>query len=210
MLFRSLQAADILLYDAALVPIGEDQRQHLEITRDIAQRMNSRFGDTFVVPEPHIVRGTAKILDLQDPTAKMSKSAASASGLIELLDPPTVIAKRIRSAVTDTEREIRYDPETKPGIANLLTIHSALSGRTIPELEEAFAGRGYGDLKSEVADLVIAVVTPFQDRVHEYLDTPGLLDDVLAEGAERAREIARGTLARVYDRVGLLPQRSPS
>ena len=205
-----LQAADILLYDAALVPIGEDQRQHLEITRDIAQRMNSRFGDTFVVPEPHIVRGTAKILDLQDPTAKMSKSAASASGLIELLDPPTVIAKRIRSAVTDTEREIRYDPETKPGIANLLTIHSALSGRTIPELEEAFAGRGYGDLKSEVADLVIAVVTPFQDRVHEYLDTPGLLDDVLAEGAERAREIARGTLARVYDRVGLLPQRSPS
>ena len=205
-----LQAADILLYDAALVPIGEDQRQHLEITRDLAQRMNSRFGDTFVVPEAHIVRGTAKIFDLQDPTAKMSKSAASTAGLIELLDPPAVIAKRIRSAVTDAEREIRYDPQAKPGIANLLTIHSALSGRTVPELEETYAGRGYGDLKSELAELVVSVVAPFQDRVHEYLDTPGLLDGVLGSGAQRAGEIARSTLARAYDRVGLLSRTSPA
>jgi len=205
-----LMAADILLYDAALVPVGEDQRQHLEITRDLAGRMNTRFGDTFVVPEPHIVRGTAKIFDLQDPTAKMSKSASSANGLIELLDPPAVIAKRIRSAVTDAEREIRYDPVAKPGVANLLTIHSALSGRTMGELEDAFAGKGYGDLKVELADLVVGVVTPFQDKVHEYLDTPGLLDGVLEEGAQRAREIARATLDRVYDRVGLLPRKSPA
>jgi tryptophanyl-tRNA synthetase len=205
-----LQAADILLYDAALVPIGEDQRQHVEITRDLAQRVNSRFGDTFVVPEPHIVRDTAKIFDLQDPTAKMSKSAASTSGVIELLDPPAVIAKRIRSAVTDTEREVRYDPEAKPGIANLLTIYSALSGRRISELEEAYVGRGYGELKADLADLVVEMVTPFQAKVHEYLDTPGLLDGVLGEGAERAREIASRTLARVYDRVGLLPRTLPS
>jgi tryptophanyl-tRNA synthetase len=203
-----LQASDILLYDAALVPIGEDQRQHLEITRDIAQRVNSRFGHTFVVPEAHIVRGTAKIFDLQDPTAKMSKSASSTAGLIELLDPPAVISRRIRSAVTDAEREIRYDPEAKPGIANLLTIHSALSGRSIPELEEAYAGRGYGDLKADLAELVVGVVTPFQAKVHEYLQTPGLLDDVLSRGAERAGEIARATMGRAYDRVGLLP-RSP-
>jgi tryptophanyl-tRNA synthetase len=202
-----LMAADILLYDAQLVPVGEDQRQHLEITRDIAQRMNSRFGDVVVVPEPHIVRETAKIFDLQDPTAKMSKSASSPNGLIELLDAPSVVAKRIRSAVTDTEREIRFDPATKPGISNLLTIHSALSGRTIAQLEQDFAGKGYGDLKKELADVVVEALTPVRERVLGYLESPELLDDVLADGAERARGIARGTLARVYDRVGLLPAR---
>jgi tryptophanyl-tRNA synthetase len=202
-----LMAADILLYDAQLVPVGEDQRQHLEITRDIAQRMNSRFGDVVVVPDPHIVRGTAKIFDLQDPTAKMSKSASSPNGLIELLDEPSVVAKRIRSAVTDTEREIRFDLATKPGISNLLTIHSALSGRSVAQLEQDFAGKGYGDLKKELADVVVEALTPVRERVLGYLDSPELLDDVLAEGAERARGIARETLARVYDRVGLLPAR---
>ena len=202
-----LMAADILLYDAALVPVGEDQRQHLEITRDVAQRMNSRFGKTFVVPEPHIVRGTAKIFDLQDPTAKMSKSASSPNGLIELLDSPSVIAKRIKSAVTDTEREIRFDLESKPGISNLLTIYSALTGQSIPDLEAAYAGKGYGDLKKDLADVVVGALAPLRERVLGYLDSPDTLDDILADGAERARAIARTTLARAYDRVGLLPRR---
>ncbi|MBT0992781.1 tryptophan--tRNA ligase [Cellulomonas sp. DKR-3] len=203
-----LMAADILLYDTHSVPVGEDQRQHLELTRDLAQRLNARFGkDTVVVPEPHIVKATAKIYDLQDPTAKMSKSAASPNGLIELLDNPKTIAKRIRSAVTDTGREIRFDPEAKPGISNLLTIYSALTGRTVPELEADYAGKGYGDLKVDLADVVVDWVTPFQARVHEYLDDPAHLDDVLAKGAERAREIASVTLDRVYERTGLLARR---
>lgn len=202
-----LMAADILLYDAALVPVGEDQRQHLELTRDLAQRVNSRHGETFVVPDPHIVRETAKIYDLQEPTSKMSKSASTPNGLVELLDDPKVVAKRIRSAVTDAEREIRFDREAKPGVSNLLTIHSALSGRTVPELEEHFAGKGYGDLKKELADVVVAFLEPFQAHVHEYLDDPAQLDAVLAEGAERARAIAGATLDRVYDRIGLLPAR---
>lgn len=201
-----LMAADILLYDAAVVPVGEDQRQHLEITRDLAQRINSRFGRTFVVPEPYIVKATAKIFDLQDPTAKMSKSTSTPTGLIELLDPPNVVAKRIRSAVTDAEREIRYDPETKPGISNLLTIHSALSGTQVAALVDQYAGRGYGDLKKDLAEVVEDFLVPFQAKVHEYLDDPGLLDGVLAEGAERARAIAAPTLARVYERIGLLPR----
>ncbi len=202
-----LMAADILLYDAALVPVGEDQRQHLEITRDLAQRVNSRFGRTFVVPEAHIVKATAKIYDLQDPTAKMSKTASSPNGLIELLDDPKVVAKRIRSAVTDAEREIRYDVDAKPGIANLLTIFSALSGRPVTDVVQDYEGKGYGDLKNDLADVVVAFLTPFQERVHGYLDNPALLDDVLADGAERARTIARETLARVYDTIGLLPAR---
>ncbi|WP_250445589.1 tryptophan--tRNA ligase [Actinotalea sp. C106] len=202
-----LMAADILLYDAALVPVGEDQRQHLEITRDLAQRVNARFGETFVVPQSHIVRETAKIYDLQDPTAKMSKSTSTPTGLVDLLDPPKTIAKRIRSAVTDTEREIRFDREAKPGVANLLTIHSALSGTSVEALVEQYQGKGYGDLKVDLADLVVAFVTPFQEKVHGYLADPDALDAVLAEGAEKARNVARGTLARVYDRIGLLPAR---
>ena len=201
-----LMAADILLYDAAVVPVGEDQRQHLEITRDLAQRFNARFGETFVVPEPHIVKATAKIYDLQDPTAKMGKSTSTANGLIDLLADPKVIAKRIRSAVTDAEREIHFDPENKPGISNLLTIHSALSGRSVPDLVASFEGRGYGDLKVELADIVVDVVTPFQQTVQGYLADPAELDRVLALGAARAREIAAPRLAQVYDRIGLLPR----
>ena len=204
-----LMAADILLYDTNLVPVGEDQRQHLELTRDLAQRLNARFGaDTVVVPEPHIVKATAKIYDLQDPTAKMSKSAESPNGLIELLDDPKVVAKRIRSAVTDAGREIRFDPEGKPGVSNLLTIYSALTGREIPALEADYAGKGYGDLKVDLAAVVVDFLTPFQARVHGYLSDPASLDDVLADGADRARELAAGTLERLYDRSGLLPRRT--
>jgi tryptophanyl-tRNA synthetase len=203
-----LMAADILLYDTALVPVGEDQRQHLELSRTLAQRLNARFGpDTVVVPEAHIVKGTAKIFDLQDPTAKMSKSAESPNGLIELLDDPKVIAKRIRSAVTDTEREIRFDPEHKPGVSNLLTIHSALSGRAVADLEADYAGRGYGDLKKDLAEVVVDALAPFQERVRHLMADTGVLDDILASGAQRAREIAAVTLDRVYERSGLLPGR---
>jgi len=206
-----LMAADILLYDTNLVPVGEDQRQHLELTRDLAVRLNARFGPgTAVVPEAHIVSSTAKIYDLQDPTAKMSKSAASPNGLIELLDDPKTIAKRIRSAVTDTEREIRFDRVAKPGVSNLLTIYSALSGRSIASLEADYAGKGYGDLKKDLADVVVGFVTPFQERVFGYLDDPAELDRVLADGADRARALAAVTLERLYDRFGLLPRRAPA
>jgi len=203
-----LMAADILLYDTALVPVGEDQRQHLELTRDLAQRLNSRFGKgTAVVPEPYIVSATAKIYDLQDPTSKMSKSAGSPNGLIELLDDPKVVAKRIRSAVTDAEREIRFDPAAKPGVSNLLTIFSALTGRTVTSLEADYEGKGYGDLKKDLADVVVDFLTPYQERVRHYLSDPSALDDVLAEGAARARDLAVPTLERIYDRSGLLPRR---
>lgn len=205
--YPMLMAADILLYDAALVPVGEDQRQHLEITRDLAQRMNSRYGRMFAVPEAHIVRQTAKIYDLQNPSAKMSKSASSPGGLIELLDDPKVVAKRVRSAVTDAEREIRFDPEAKPGIANLLTILASLTDRPVADLEQDYAGKGYGDLKGDLADVVVGFLVPFQERVHGYLDDPAVLDDILAEGAVRASTIARATMARVRDRLGLLPAR---
>jgi tryptophanyl-tRNA synthetase len=200
-----LQAADILLYKADAVPVGEDQRQHLELTRDLAQRFNTRFGDTFTVPAPHIVKDTAKIVDLQDPTSKMSKSASSPAGIIELLDDPAKSAKKIRSAVTDTGREILFDPENKPGVSNLLTIYSALTGRAVDELVGAYEGKGYGDLKKDLGAVVVDFVTPIQRRTAEYLDDPGELGRVLAKGAEKARAIAEPTLATAYDRVGFLP-----
>jgi tryptophanyl-tRNA synthetase len=200
-----LQAADILLYQADRVPVGEDQRQHLELTRDLAQRFNNRFGPTFTVPQAYILTGTAKITDLQDPTAKMSKSASSPAGIVDLLDDPKVSAKKIRSAVTDTEREIRYDPEAKPGIANLLTIYAALTDRKIPELEDDYAGKGYGDLKKDLAQVVAEFVTPVRERVRAFLDDPAELDRVLARGATRAGEVAGSTLAAVHERIGFLP-----
>jgi tryptophanyl-tRNA synthetase len=202
-----LMAADILLYDAELVPVGEDQRQHLELSRDLAQRLNGRYGRLVRVPEPYIVKETAKIYDLQDPTAKMSKTSGSPNGILELLDEPAVLARRIRTAVTDGEREVRFDREAKPGVSNLLTIASALTGRAVDDVEADYAGKGYGDLKKDVADIVVTALTPLREKVREYLDTPGLLDDVLAEGAQRAREIARATMDRVYGRIGVLPAR---
>lgn len=202
-----LMAADVLLYDTDVVPVGEDQRQHLELARDVAQRVNARFPDTFVIPEPMIPKATAKIYDLQDPTAKMSKSAATDAGLISLLDDPAKSAKKIRSAVTDSEREIRYDPEAKAGISNLLTIQSAVTGAAIDKLVDGYAGRGYGDLKKETAEAVAEFVTPIKARVDELLADPAELQSVLAAGAERARAVASATLERVYDRVGFLPPR---
>ncbi len=202
-----LQAADILLYQANRVPIGEDQRQHLELTRDLGGRFNSRFGETFVLPEPHILKETAKILDLQDPSAKMSKSASSPAGLVELLEEPQRAARKIRSAVTDSGREVNFDPETKPGVSNLLTIYSTLTGRTIDDIINEYDGRGYGDLKADLGGIVEDFVTPFRQRTVELLDDRAELESVLIEGTDRAREVASGTLADVYDRVGFVRAR---
>ena len=202
-----LMASDILLYGTNLVPVGDDQRQHLELTRDLAGRFNSRFGDTFVVPEALIPKESARIYDLQDPTAKMSKSASSPNGLVNLMDDPKVIAKKIKSAVTDTEREIRYDPQAKPGIANLLDIYATVSGRTIPELEAEYDGRGYGDLKKDLAEAVVERVAPIRERTLELMEDPAELDRLLAIGADKASERAERTLTTVYERVGFLRRR---
>lgn len=200
-----LQAADILLYRPNLVPVGEDQRQHLELTRDLAQRFNSRFKKTFVVPDAHIIKGTAKIFDLQDPTAKMSKSSSNPAGIVNILDDPKVSAKKIRSAVTDNERDIVFDPENKAGVSNLLVIQSALSGKSIDDLVAGYAGKGYGDLKSDTADVLTEFVVPLRERMDGFMSDVAELDRLLAAGADRAREVASRTLAQVYDRVGFLP-----
>ncbi|MDT5388231.1 MAG: tryptophanyl-tRNA synthetase [Mycobacterium sp.] len=199
-----LMAADVLLYDTDLVPVGEDQRQHLELARDVAQRFNARFPSTFVVPEPMIPKATAKIYDLADPTAKMSKSAATEAGLISLLDDPAKTAKKIRAAVTDSEREIRFDPQAKAGVSNLLTIQSAITGTDVDKLVEGYAGRGYGDLKKDTADAVVEFVTPIKARVDELLADPAELSAALSAGARRADDVASTTLQRVYDRLGFL------
>jgi tryptophanyl-tRNA synthetase len=202
-----LQAADVLAYDSDLVPVGEDQRQHLELARDVAQRFNSRFPDTFVVPDVLIPKVTAKIYDLQDPTSKMSKSASTDAGLINLLDDPALSAKKIRSAVTDSGREIRFDTDAKPGLSNLLSIHSAVTGVGVDKLVEGYAGRGYGDLKKDTAEAVVEFVRPVKARVDELMADSTELEAVLAAGAERARNVASKTVQRVYDRLGFLPQR---
>ena len=199
-----LQAADILLYQPKAVPVGEDQRQHIELTRDLATRFNARFGETFVIPEAVILKETAKIYDLQNPTAKMSKSAADPKGLVNLMDENSVILKKIKSAVTDMDGLIKFDREAKPGVSNLLGIHSAISGRSIESLEEQFAGEGYGSLKAEVADVVIAAIEPIRERTQELMSDQNELDRLLADGAERANALAEDTLAKVYDAIGLL------
>ena len=200
-----LQAADILLYQPKKVPVGEDQRQHLELTRDLAMRFNSRFGEIFTVPEAHILKETAKIYDLQNPTAKMSKSNEP-KGTINIMDDSSVTVKKIKSSVTDTDTEIRFDAENKPGVSNLLGIYSAVSGKSIKDLEAAFAGKGYGDLKTEVADAVIAVIEPIRQRATELLENPDELDSLLASGSARANELAEATLASVYDKIGFIPR----
>ncbi|MFJ7270243.1 tryptophan--tRNA ligase [Streptomyces sp. NPDC099050] len=200
-----LQVADILLYQANSVPVGEDQRQHIELTRDLAERFNQRFGQTFTLPAAHIVKEVAKIYDLQDPAIKMSKSASSPKGLINLLDEPKATEKKIKSAVTDTEAVIRFDPAGKPGVSNLLTIYSTLTGESIPALEAAYEGKGYGALKTDLAGVMVDFVTPFKQRTQEYLDDPETLDSLLAKGAEKARAVAAETLAQAYDHLGFLP-----
>ncbi|TFC78997.1 tryptophan--tRNA ligase [Cryobacterium cheniae] len=202
-----LMAADILLYDTEIVPVGEDQRQHVELTRDLAARFNSRFGQTFTVPEVAIVKETAKIYDLQNPTSKMSKSAESHAGVIWLLDEPAVTHKKIMRAVTDADGGVVFDRENKPGVANLLTIYSVLAERSVGSLEDEYAGRGYGDLKKGLAEVVTGTFGPIRARVLELLDDPAELDRLLALNADRAAGVANETLTRAYDRVGLLPGR---
>jgi len=195
-----LQAADILLYQANGVPVGEDQRQHLELTRDLAQRFNTKFGETFAVPEVMVVKETSRIVDLQDPTAKMSKS--SPSGCVFLLDENKLAEKKIKSAVTDSDAEVRFDEQTKPGVSNLLTLQKAITGKPIVVLESEYAGRGYGDLKRETADIVLGVIEPIRVRVNEFLTDPGELESLMNKGAQKAREAAAPTLDLVYERVG--------
>lgn len=202
-----LMAADILIYQCDRVPVGEDQRQHLELTRNLAQRFNHRFGDTFTVPEPHIIREVAKITDLQEPTAKMSKSASSPNGIIELLDTPKKAAKKIRSAVTDSGSQIAFDPETKPGISNLLTIYSALTGQSVESIQDEYAGSGYGAFKVALSELAADLVDDFGRRTRELLDDRGELERILADGAERARDVAAQTLRSVYERSGFVTSR---
>jgi len=197
-----LQAADITLYQANAVPVGEDQRQHLELTRDLAQRFNARYGQTFVVPEPHIVKGTAKITDLQEPTAKMSKS--SPAGCVNLLDPLKTIEKRIKSAVTDSETEIRFDPEHKPGVSNLLTIIHGFTGEPIDAIVASLQGQMYGELKKRAAEAVLAYAEPFQARVNALLDDRAELERIMADGAGKARAVASKTMESVYDAIGFV------
>jgi tryptophanyl-tRNA synthetase len=199
-----LMAADILIYQADKVPVGEDQRQHVELTRNLAQRFNHRFGETFKVPEPHIVKGVSKIYDLQEPTNKMSKSQSSPNGVIDLLDEPKRAAKKIRSAMTDSGTDIRFDQDEKPGISNLLTIYSALTGQSIDEIVKQYEGQQYGAFKVALSQIVADFVEPFGARTRELLSDRAELDRILAKGAERAREVASVTLDLVYDRSGFV------
>ena len=201
-----LQAADILLYQAKYVPVGEDQRQHIELTRDLGQRFNSRYKEVFTIPEAHIVKSAAKIMDLQDPTSKMSKSSSSPAGVVDILDTPEANTKKFKSAVTDTGREVLFDEKEKPGVSNLLTIQSALSGKSIKDLEKEFEGKGYGDFKSAVAECVVEYFRPVRERTLELLGDPAELSRILAIGAEKANAVAEETLRRTYDAMGLIPR----
>jgi tryptophanyl-tRNA synthetase len=200
-----LQAADILLYDADQVPVGEDQRQHLELTRDLAQRFNHRFGSTFVVPGPYILAEVAKIADLQDPSIKMSKSASSPQGIIDVLEDPASIRRKIMRAVTDADGEVRADEAAKPGVTNLLRIYSALTGEPVAGLETRYAGSGYGTFKKDLAEVVVDAFAPIRERTEKLLADEPELDRLLAAGAIKAQPIASATMARVRDRVGFLP-----
>jgi len=199
-----LMAADILLYQTDVVPVGDDQKQHIELTRDLAERFNQRFGETFTMPKPMIQRETARIYDLQNPTSKMSKSAESDAGVLWLLDEPKASAKKIMRAVTDSEGAVRFDRDAKPGVSNLLVIYSALTGRDITSIEDEYAGRGYGDFKKGLAEVVVNEFEPVRERALELLDDPAELDRVLAVNADKAAAVAEKTLADVYDRIGLL------
>ena len=201
-----LQAADILLYQPQYVPVGEDQRQHIELTRDLSQRFNSRYGETFVLPEAYIIKGSAKVNDLQDPTSKMSKSSDSVAGVIDIMDSPEINAKKIKSSVTDAEREIRFDEKNKAGISNLLTIYASLTGKSISESEADFTGQGYGDFKNGVADVVTEYFAPVRKRTLELLEDEAGLLKLLKTGSEKAEAVASQTLTKVYDAMGVVPR----
>jgi tryptophanyl-tRNA synthetase len=200
-----LQAADILLYQTDQVPVGEDQRQHLELSRDLAIRFNHRFGPTLTVPAAYIMQDVAKITDLQDPAAKMSKSSSSPQGIVDILDEPDVIRRKISRAVTDTGSGIQADETNKPGITNLLRIYSGLAGETVAALESRYAGAGYGQFKKDLAEVVAGALAPIRERAEKMLADEAALDRLLAQGADRARALARPTMAAVSDRVGFLP-----
>ena len=199
-----LQAADILLYQADLVPVGEDQRQHIELTRDLGQRFNNRYSEVFNIPQAQIIKALAKINDLQDPNSKMSKSAASMSGVIELLDSSDVILKKFKSSVTDAGKEIKYDEKSKAGISNLLTIHSAFSGKSITEVENEFSDKGYGDFKTAVAEVVNAELAPIREKTATLMQDPAELMRILKIGGEKANQVASETLKKVYGAIGLV------
>jgi tryptophanyl-tRNA synthetase len=199
-----LQAADILLYQADQVPVGEDQRQHLELSRTLAQRFNHRFGQTFVTPQPYIPADVAKIYDLQNPAAKMSKSSSSPQGIVDVLDEPDVIRRKFARAVTDAGTQVRADPDAKPGVTNLLRIYSALSGEPVASLEVKYEGTGYGGFKKDLAELVVATLAPIREKTQRMLADEAGLDRLLAHGAGRARQVAGQTMTTVRDRVGLL------
>jgi tryptophanyl-tRNA synthetase len=199
-----LQAADILLYQADFVPVGEDQRQHIELTRDLGQRFNSKYKEVFNIPAAQIIKSLAKINDLQDPNSKMSKSASSMAGVIELMDTPDATIKKFKSSVTDAGKEIKFDEKEKPGISNLLTIHSALSGKSIKDLENEFAGKGYGDFKLQVAEVVVEVLNPIRTRTLALMDDRAELLRMLKVGSEKANQVADKTLADVYSALGLI------
>jgi tryptophanyl-tRNA synthetase len=202
--YPMLQAADILLYQAHFVPVGEDQRQHIELTRDLAGRFNSRYGQTFQLPEAYILKTAAKINDIQEPTSKMSKSSGAVAGVIEIMDSPDANLKKIKSAVTDAGREVTFDAVEKPGISNLLTIHSALSGRTIADLENEFAGKGYGDFKGAVAEVVVEYLRPIRTQALELLEDETHLLDILHQGSAKARTVAEATLKETYKNLGVV------
>ena len=196
-----LQAADILLYQANQVPVGEDQRQHLELTRDLATRFNNQFGQTFTVPEAYIVKETAKILDLQDPTSKMSKS--SPSGCIFILDEPSVVMKKFKTAVTDSGKDIKYDPENKPGVSNLISIIKSVTNKSIQEIEDSFVNKGYGDLKTYAGEVVVEnVINPFREKTNNLLNDEKTLNNLMMQGAQKAELVAAKTLKNVYEKVG--------
>jgi tryptophanyl-tRNA synthetase len=202
--YPALMAADILLYDTDRVPVGEDQRQHLEITRDIANRFNSRYGQTFVVPEAAVPRYAARVMDLQHPENKMSKSAESPQGTVDLLDAPDEIRQKIRRAVTDTDGEMRYDPVGKPGLSNLLQLMAALTGRSVDDVAASYDR--YGPLKTDLAEALVEALRPVQDRYREFASDPGEINSLLDQGAEKATGIAAKTLARAKEAIGLLPR----
>ncbi|HET9443068.1 MAG TPA: tryptophan--tRNA ligase [Acidimicrobiales bacterium] len=203
--YPALMAADILLYDADRVPVGEDQKQHLELARDLATRFNHHFGETFRIPEPSVPKVGARIMDLQAPTTKMGKSHESPQGIVYVLDDPADIERKFKRAVTDTGTEVRYDPEAKPGVSNLLTILGACTGR--PPAEVAAGYDRYGPLKADAAAAVVEALRPVQARYRELEADPGTLEAILADGAERAQAVAAKTLARAYEAIGLLPRR---
>lgn len=202
--YPTLMAADILLYDAHLVPVGDDQKQHLELTRDLAIRFNRRYGETFVVPEPYIPKVGARIMSLDDASRKMSKSNPSPGSYIALLDPPDVIRKKIARAKTDSGREVVYDPAGKPEISNLMTIYAECAGVSLEDVQKRFEGQGYGAFKKELAEVVVSVLEPLQRRYHDIRQS-GAIRDILREGAQRAAAVAEATLRRVKEAVGFLP-----